>query len=325
MSAAPTTEPQLFRRAAITLLLLGACGLPAEGPDPVECADRADNDGDGRFDCDDEGCAGTAACAPVAELPACEVEGAGGTVKGVHACKDGICELAAGASWMGEAAPAYPDRCPAHQVQLSAFAADQAEVKRSAYADCVEAGVCEAPASPCAILSEEEASLPAACIRWGDARDYCAWRGGRLPTEAEWERAARGEDGAIWPWGEVPPTCNDANFRFASSYCEVGVVAVGSYPDRATASGLLDTSGNVWEWVEDWYDAGYYRDGPEVDPPGPEACRDLPEGEPGECRYKVMRGGAFNTAEQTTRGTARSFADPEVQDVNLGFRCAYDR
>ena len=95
----------------------------------------------------------------------------------------------------------------------------------------------------------------------------------------------------------------------------------------ATASGfgLLDVTGNAWEWTADWFDAGWYRDSVDVDPPSPESCSLDVDGEPGECRYRVLRGGAWNTTQDTTRTTTRSFMAPDLADDNIGFRCAYDR
>ena len=100
---------------------------------------------------------------------------------------------------------------------------------------------------------------------------------------------------------------------------------VGTYTDRVSSYGLWDTVGNAWEWTSDWYDAERYEEMEAVDPPGPETCRVVVGGEAGECANRVIRGGAFNTTEDTTRGAARSFAAPTVVDHNLSFRCAYDR
>lgn len=288
-------------------------------------------------------CAGDPAgdsAAPVdsgAEAEACAqaVEHSGEAVGSVD-CTDGVCEVPAGDFVMGAADPSSPDQCPERRVTLSAFAIDQHEVTRGEWAACVAAGACaEPPACPTKAEVQDESLLPVVCVDWQEARDYCAWRGGRLPSEAEWEKAARGDEGAVWPWGPQAPACTMANFRYVTSYCRGGVVEVGTYAEVTdpTASvevgrsawGLLDTVGNAWEWVEDWYDAGRYRDAPDTDPGSPEQCRLDPEDQPGECRYRVVRGGAYNTTEATTRGSARSFADPGLRDVNLGLRCAYDR
>lgn len=259
-----------------------------------------------------------------------------GEAEGQASCREGICEVPAGPFVMGAANPQAPDQCPVRQVELSAFAIDEVEVTRAAWRGCVSDGACE-ELRHCESQAtyQDEDLLPAVCITWEQAAAYCAWAGGRLPTEAEWEKAARGTQGAAWAWGSTAPSCSTANYRYVNAYCRGGVVEVGSYDvvedelstvaSARSAHGLLDTVGNAWEWVGDWYDAGRYRDAPDVDPQSPEQCRLDPDGDPEECRYRVMRGGGYNSTQDTTRGAARSFADPALWDVNLGVRCAYDR
>lgn len=258
---------------------------------------------------------------------ACAVEEAfSGDVVGTADCTDGVCEVEAGPFWMGAANPARPDQCPPRQVTLSAYAIDRTEVTIARWNDCVTAGHCEAMPEQCLtpVALEEPDHAPVTCIDQAAAAAYCAWVGGRLPTEAEWEKAARGEDGAIWAWGSTAPTCASANFREVTTYCELGPVEVATYEERS-AYGLADTVGNVWEWTADSFDAGYYRDAPDTDPPGPTECA-LDLGlERGECTQASIRGGAFNTREDIAMGAARSFAPPDLIDLNLGFRCAYDR
>jgi formylglycine-generating enzyme required for sulfatase activity len=120
-----------------------------------------------------------------------------------------------------------------------------------------------------------------------------------------------------------------------ADYCKGGVVAVGSYEepisaetaisDTSSGFGLLDVAGNAWEWTADWYDFRWYRDASDVDPEGPESCAVESSMERGECTYKTIRGGAWNTTQDNTRTTTRSFMHPDYSDVNIGFRCAYDR
>ncbi len=253
-------------------------------------------------------------------------DGSSGQSVGVESCSGEVCVVASGEFWMGESSAEVPERCPARQVQLSEFAIDQHEVTIDAYDACVAAGGCTARAEPCEAAGEvfEAGEVPATCMTWQQAADYCGWAGGRLPTEAEWEKAARGTEGALWAWGSAPPTCLDANFRFVTTYCSLGLLEVGRYATRS-AFGLMDTVGNAWEWTADWYDAGYYRDAPDTDPAGPESCRLLADGAPGECTARVIRGGAYNTVENTVRGTTRGFAVPTITDLNIGVRCAYDR
>ncbi|MCB9765471.1 MAG: SUMF1/EgtB/PvdO family nonheme iron enzyme [Alphaproteobacteria bacterium] len=258
----------------------------------------------------------------------CAVEMAGsGLPVGPADCADGVCEVPAGPFWQGAPSPARPAECPARQVTLSAFAIDQDEVTVGRWQACVDAGSCAALPETCYFGFEGPLDgLPAVCVTWTQAADFCAWAGGRLPTEAEWEKAARGTEGAAFPWGSRVPLCADANYRTAVAYCAYSVIDVGSFPDSVTAYGLRDTVGNAWEWVADHWDAGYYRDAPDADPPGPaEGCRETVDDAPGECVFRGMRGGAYNTTVENVKGAGRSFNSPETWDVNLGLRCAYDR
>jgi formylglycine-generating enzyme required for sulfatase activity len=265
------------------------------------------------------------------ELITCDtpMEGSGDVVGDV-ACSGGICTIAGGGAWLGSDL-GEPDECPPRVVEISEFSIDQTEVTRGQYAACEESGACSEIPEYCDYWAEsitEDADLddlPVICVDWNQADAYCAWVGGRLPTEAEWEKSARGTEGATWPWGEDSPLCEEANFKFASWYCFEGVVEVGFYSHIMTAYGLFDTTGNAWEWVSDYYDAHYYEDAPLTDPSGPESdCHRTWGGEPGDCEDRVLRGGAYNTTESTTRGSARSNASPDIADVNIGFRCAYD-
>ncbi len=258
-----------------------------------------------------------------------------GAVVGERDCAEGRCTVAAGPFVMGSPDPYAPERCPEREVGLSAYEIGETEVTVADWEGCVDDGACaELPHCESEAEVDDPASTPAVCMSWQEASDYCAWTGGRLPTEAEWEKAARGLDAPTWPWGDTPPSCFTANFRFVSGYCEGGPVEVGRYgdpePDTSTVSdtrsafGLLDASGNVWEWTSDWYDAGWYRDAPDSDPGSPETCRLSVGEELGECRYRVIRGGAFNSTESTTETSVRSFVDPALHDVNIGLRCAWD-
>jgi len=155
---------------------------------------------------------------------------------------------------------------PEHTVYLDAFWIYQHEVTNDEYRACVDSGGCTAPDTVTYYSDPAYNDHPVVHVDWFDANSYCLWAGGRLPTDAEWEKAARGTDGREYPWGNQKPTCNLANYKD----CVGGTSPVGSYPSGASPFGVLDMAGNVGEWVADWYEDGYYSRSPDKNPTGPE-------------------------------------------------------
>ncbi len=223
---------------------------------------------------------------------------------GEQVCPAGTALIPAGAFAMGD--DRY-DRIigPAHQVELDAYCIDVTEVTNQAYEACVDAGTCEeAPSAP----GFGGPTQPVVGVRWDDARDYCDWVGGSLPTEAQWERAARGTSGRVYPWGNTDPSCSRAAYK---SCRRESTSAVGTHAEGATPEGVHDLGGNVFEWVADWMDEHYYERSPSDNPTGPVSGK-----------FKVIRGGGFSSEPHALAGTARQAYTPDSALANLGFRCA---
>jgi serine/threonine-protein kinase len=201
---------------------------------------------------------------------------------------------------------------PQRSVFVDAFWADQTEVTNAMYVQCVDAGGCLIPIGSTSATRLEYFRNPAynnypvLYVSWANARAYCEWAGRRLLTEAEWEKAARGPDGPLFPWGDAVPNPSRTNFNNTKG----DTTAVGSYPNNASVYGALDMSGNVWEWVSDWYGGGYYATAPAINPQGPEA---------GVSR--VLRGGAWDSALKDIRAAARLAFGPTSRQNFIGFRC----
>jgi len=219
------------------------------------------------------------------------------------------------------------DEQPVHTVILDAFYMDQYEVTNRQYAICVDAGLCDPTTDTTAFESsysrrvyygnDEYADYPVIYANWYEAQKYCEWRGARLPTEAEWEKAARGGlDGKTYPWGDESPLCevgaqNGAKFDDNGVCNNTDTEQVGSY--SANGYGLYDMVGNVWEWVSDYYDPNYYANSPTRNPPGPE-----------DGSYPVVKGGSWDNNADQLRVSDRRFNDPKSGALNSGFRCARD-
>ena len=205
---------------------------------------------------------------------------------------------------------------PQHTVYLDAFWIDRTEVTNAQYNQCVASGVCTGGnAAP------EWAKYPVTDISWNQAQAYCSWAESRLPTEAEWEKAARGTDGRMYPWGEGID-CN--RVRYDGEGCSGSVVLpVGSVPAGASPYGALDMAGNVAEWVTDWWDPNYYKISPRENPPGPERSGGL------SVDVRVVRGSnpyAFEpnvvNSPDLLRTAWRYWYFPESGSPSIGFRCA---
>ncbi len=209
------------------------------------------------------------------------------------------------------------DERPLHSVKLSAFAIDRYEVTNGRYAACVKKGACSPPTLRSSAKRQhyfdqpEFADYPAVFVSWKQADSFCRWDQGRLPTEAEWELAARGPAPStrVFPWGNEPADCTKANMGGAQS-CVGDTDLVGRRPAGASPWGVMDMAGNVWEWTADWYDAGYYSRSPARDPRGP-----------AEGRLKVMRGGCWASGADSLRVSCRKAELPGTWAPNVGFRC----
>jgi formylglycine-generating enzyme required for sulfatase activity len=227
----------------------------------------------------------------------------------IQLCPDGMVHISAGKFIMGSPDGTGEDNeRPPHQVQLKEFCLDRTEVTVVAYARCVAAGTCVAthlqdPYAECNDIKHQP-DHPVNCVDWSEARAFCAWTGGRLPSEEEWEYAARGPTGRTFPWGEAPPSsqlCWDGDGNDLGPHKRQGTCRVGTYPTGMSSLGVLDMVGNVWEWTADVY-CGY---------DGPPTCT----------AQHVLRGGSWASFAASEVRTA--LRRPVVPASNaIGFRCA---
>ncbi len=232
-----------------------------------------------------------------------------------HRSKSGmeLIYIPAGESWEGsdEWDHEYKaDEMPERKITLDAFWIDRTEVTNAMYAQCVKEGVCDLPCSSevnSRFYDLIYANYPVVYVTWQDAMDYCNWLGGRLPTEAEWEKAARGTSRSKYPWQEGYPTAENVNAANTMG----DTAPVGSYLFGASYYGVLDMAGNVREWVYDWYDEDYYSYAPLENPMGPATGTD-----------KVLKGGSYFDNYEHTRVADRLFHPPDSAGINRGFRCS---
>ena len=198
------------------------------------------------------------------------------------------------------------DERPYHQIALAPFAIDITEVTQAAYDRCIKAGICATPQPTSGDFDPVGRPDFAVWIwDWNNATAFCAWVGKRLPTEAEWEKAARGTDGRVFPWGNQYPDCTLTDF----DQCYGGPIPVGRLPAGASPYGALDMGGGVAEWVSDYYGATYYQTSPPANPTGPASGSE-----------HVFRGGSYADFEAAMRTSNRNNR-PDIRGPT-GFRCA---
>lgn len=208
----------------------------------------------------------------------------------------------------------FKDQEPSHRVNLDAFWIDETELTNAMYLKCVQAGVCDSPNSTESskrtsyYSNSKFDNYPVIHVSWDDAQSYCAWVDRRLPTEAEWEKAARGTDGRLYPWGNNAPNNHLLNYDGTMR----DTTEVGKYPNGASPYGALDMAGNVEEWVADWYSDSYYASSPTFNPLGPNSGQ-----------YHVLRGGSWASFGTFVRSVIRTiYYVPADAGTFIGFRCA---
>jgi formylglycine-generating enzyme required for sulfatase activity len=222
-------------------------------------------------------------------------------------------EIPAGPFWMGrDGMEALEDERPRHQVTLDSYWMDAHEVTTAQYAKFLATTNRAAPWLWELVELVRHGDRPVIGVDWFDAAGYCEWVGKRLPTEAEWEKAARGTDERLYPWGNAKPTAALANFALGArfSYDQV-LMPVGTYKQAASPYGLTEMAGNVWEWVQDWYAGNFYENAPPHDPKGPE-----------QGQFKVLRGGSWSDLPKYLLTYGRFKLPPGTRNSYTGFRCA---
>jgi formylglycine-generating enzyme required for sulfatase activity len=234
-------------------------------------------------------------------------------VKQPVVARDGMLRLPGGRFVMGSRnARAPANERPGHNISVGPFWIDRTEVTVQAYTACVNTGSCPRPARASATCTYEagDGELPVSCVHWRDADTYCHFAHKRLPTEAEWEYAARGPYATPFPWGSTPSSCSTAvtlNGEQSGHSCVSRPARVGTHPFGASAFGVMDMSGNVEEWTADWY----------VDSLGTGPA-------PRAGAAHTLRGGGWLSSPSMSRTTTRDWGSALEAGPNVGFRCARD-
>jgi formylglycine-generating enzyme required for sulfatase activity len=282
---------QLIQSATI-VVLLSACG-PSQGQPQITATDTP------------AGIFASATSSPLSQIPGPTAEPSSGTGRVRQTDAAEMVFVPEGEFLMGSDSAYYVEESPQHKVYVEAFWIDKTEVTNQQYNECVGAGACAA--SGCADDERfNDLTQPVVCVSWHDATRYAAWVGGRLPTEAEWEKAARGTDGRQYPWGE------EFDSRRANTW-EGGALRstpVGEYsPQGDSPYGAADMAGNVWEWTSSLHKGYPYNadDGRE---------------DPDAAGFRVVRGGSFLLNQKAAYCPARRPAGPQARDNSVGFRVA---
>ena len=210
------------------------------------------------------------------------------------------------------------DEQPVHKVSLDAFYIDKYELTTSRYAKFLSQTKRDDPQYWNDVTLASDGDRPVIGVTWHDADAYCRSVGKRLPTEAEWEKAARGTDGLIYPWGNERPTQNHANHGKPSWNGYTTLTMVGHHNAGASPYGIHDMAGNAWEWVADWYDENYYKNSPYKNIPSRN-----PKG-PSDGTQRGLRGGSWVIDPEFLRSANRYRLTPDIRHYSIGFRCAQD-
>jgi formylglycine-generating enzyme required for sulfatase activity len=225
---------------------------------------------------------------------------------------EGMVVIPAGEFWMG-AEDGLQDARPLHRVHLSSYWFDKYEVTNALYRQCVEGGGCTPPKDRQAFDDLQRVQHPVTNVTWNQARSFCEWQGKRLPTEAEWEKAARGTDGRRYPWGNdgenVKSRVRNGNLRVGSN----GTEPVGRQTATVSPYGVFDLIGSVSQWVKDWYAEDFYQASSARDPQGPLRGS-----------FRVLRGGEWNEKPPDLRASYRGWDEVTYWGPTLGVRCAED-